>query len=102
MDPNNQSQPPATPPPLQGVSKHREDDMLEPGENVLLVVRRSLVGLIAIYLVAIIAVVAIIFLVVVTSPDTFKTSSPTIASSLSALIVISAIFMVLILFAATY
>ena len=46
---------PTTPPPLKGVSKQADEDMLEPGECILTVVHRSLIGLLGIFLVAIIA-----------------------------------------------
>lgn len=103
MEPEEKAEkPPATPPPLAGVSKHREEDMLEPGENVLTVVRRSAIGLLGIYSVAVLAVAAIVALVVTLSPDTFDTSSATISGPMSAIIVLSAILLVAILFTATY
>lgn len=76
--------------------------MLEPGECILTVVHRSFIGLLGIYLVAFAAVGAIAALVILLSPDTFQTSSPEISGSLSAIIVLAATFLVLILFAATY
>ena len=103
MEPEEKAEkPPATPPPLAGVSKHREEDMLEPGENVLTVVRRSAIGLLGIYSVAVLAVAAIVALVVTLSPDTFDTSSATISGPMSAIIVLSAILLVAILFTATF
>lgn len=103
MEPEEKAEkPPATPPPLAGVSKHREEDMLEPGENVLTVVRRSAIGLLGIYSVAVLAVAAIVALVVTLSPGTFDTSSATISGPMSAIIVLSAILLVAILFTATY
>jgi uncharacterized membrane protein YdbT with pleckstrin-like domain len=105
MQPDNQPQatePPKNPPPLAGVSKSREDDMLEPGEEILTVVRRSFIGLLGIYLVATLAIAAIVGLVIALSPGTFDTSSPEISASLSAMIVVAAILLVLILFTATY
>lgn len=101
MQPDNPT-PPATPPPIAGVSDRPDQDMLEPGERVLTVVRRSLIGLVGIYLVAIIAVAAIVGLVVALSPGTFQTSSSTISGSLGVVIVASAIFLALVLFTATY
>ncbi|HET7827735.1 MAG TPA: PH domain-containing protein, partial [Candidatus Saccharimonadales bacterium] len=98
---DNPIQPPLTPPPLQGASKNAEQDMLEPGESVLLVVRRSVIGLIGIYLVATAAVAAIFGLIVSLSPSTFDTSSANISPALSAIIVVGAVLLVLILFAAT-
>lgn len=76
--------------------------MLEPGETVVTVVRRSLVGLVAIYLVAIVAVGAIFALLIALSPDTFDTSSNNISAQLSIIMVVAAILLVLILFTATY
>lgn len=76
--------------------------MLEPGECVLTVVYRSMIGLVAIYLVATIAVAAIFALIIVISPDTFDTSSATISGPLSAIIIMAAALLVLILFTATY
>lgn len=97
-----QPTPPSSPPPLRGISSRREEDMLEPGENILTVVHRSVIGLVAIYLVVIVAVVAIFTLLLAISPDTFDTSSASISAQLSAIIVVGAILLVLILFTATY
>lgn len=94
--------PPASPPPLHGLSKSPDADMLEAGESIITVVQRSMIGLIGIYLVAIVAVVAIFSLVIVLSPDTFNTQSPEISPMLSAIIIVGAILLVLILFTATY
>jgi membrane protein YdbS with pleckstrin-like domain len=94
--------PPPTPPPLEGVSKSPDEDMLEPGENILTVVHRSLVGLVATYLVAIVAVIAIFALLIALSPNTFDTSSDNISPQLGAIIVVGAALLVLILFTATY
>jgi uncharacterized membrane protein YdbT with pleckstrin-like domain len=104
MQPDNSQPPapPATPPPLAGVSKSPDEDMLEPGECILTVVRRSFIGLLGIYLVATAAIVAILALVVALSPDTFSTDSVNISPALSAIIVVGASLLVLILFAATH
>ena len=100
--PTPKAAPPPAPPPLAGVSKSSDDDMLEPGECILTVVRRSIVGLLGIYLVATAAVLAILALVVALSPDTFDTSSVNISPALSAIIVVGAVLLVLILFTATH
>ena len=76
--------------------------MLEPGEHVLTVVRRSFIGLLGIYLVATVATLAIIGLVVALSPDTFNTDSVNISPALSGIIIVGATLLVLILFTATY
>jgi hypothetical protein len=76
--------------------------MLEPGETIVTVVRRSLVGLVAAYLVAIVAVAAIFFLVITLSPDTFSTSTDNISPALSAIMVVTAILLVLVLFTVTH
>jgi hypothetical protein len=76
--------------------------MLEPGEQILTVVHRSVIGLIGIYLVAFLAVAALTTLAAVISPSTFNTSSATISGPLSAIIILSAVLLVLILFTATY
>jgi hypothetical protein len=76
--------------------------MLEPGESIITVIHRSIIGLIGIYLVAIAAIAAIFALFITISPDTFDTSSDSISPQLSAIIVLGAILLVLILFAATY
>jgi uncharacterized membrane protein YdbT with pleckstrin-like domain len=104
QEPSNQAPiaPPPTPPPLEGVSKYPEEDMLEPGESVLTVVRRSFIGLLGIYLVATAAILAILGLVVALSPDTFNTNSVSISPALSAIIILGATLLVLILSAATY
>ena len=94
--------PPPTPPPLAGATRQRDEDMLEPGECVLTVVRRSFIGLLGIYLVATAAIVAILALVVALSPDTFNADSVNISPALSAIIVVGATLLVLILFTATY
>ena len=93
---------PKTPPPLVGVSKRTNEDMLEPGENVITIVYRSIVGLLGIYLVAFVAVAAIITLFVVAVPDLFNTSSDTISPTLSGVMIVGAVLLVLILFTATY
>jgi uncharacterized membrane protein YdbT with pleckstrin-like domain len=94
--------PPAGPPPLHGLSSRRDEDMLEPGESIVTVIHRSLIGLVGIYLVAIAAVVAIFVLLLAISPDTFNTEDATISPTLSAIIVLGAVFLVLVLFTATY
>ena len=99
---DNPSQPPAAPPPLRGISKNANEDMLEPGECVLTVVHRSIIGLAGIYIVAIVALAAIFGLVISVSPDTFDTSSANISPALSAAMLLGAILLVLILFTATY
>jgi uncharacterized membrane protein YdbT with pleckstrin-like domain len=94
-------QPPVAPPPLQGVSKDPHADLLEPGEQVITVVRRSVAGLVGIYLTAFVAVAALTTLVIVISPSTFNTSASNMSGMLTLLIVVAAAFMVLILFTAT-
>ncbi|HVS78869.1 MAG TPA: PH domain-containing protein [Candidatus Saccharimonadales bacterium] len=98
----NAPQPPATPPPLQGVKRPASQDLLEPGEQVLTVIRRSIIGLLGIYLVAIVAVAAIFTLAVVLSPDTFNTSDQDVSPALSTMMALGATLLVLILFTATY
>jgi uncharacterized membrane protein YdbT with pleckstrin-like domain len=102
MAQNPNPQPPAAPPPLKGVSGQANEDLLEPGEQILTVIRRSYIGLVGIYLVAFLAVGAITTLAIVLSPDTFNTSSSNISGSLSAVILVAAIFLVLVLYTATY
>jgi uncharacterized membrane protein YdbT with pleckstrin-like domain len=95
-------QPPATPPPLQGVSKHADQDMLEPGECILTVVHRSIIGLIGIYLVSIAAIAAIFALFIAISPDTFDATGDEISPALGAIFLLGAVLLVLVLFTATY
>jgi membrane protein YdbS with pleckstrin-like domain len=102
MAENSNPQPPAAPPPLKGLSARADEDMLEPGECILTVVHRSLIGLVGIYVVAIIAVGAIFALLIALSPDTFSADSDSISPQLSAIMVVAAILLVLILFTATY
>lgn len=103
MEPNESNgQPPAAPPPLQRITSDSHEDMLEPGECVLTIVHRSVIGLVGIYLVAIAAISAIFGLIISLSPGTFDTSSTNISGALSAAMVLAAILLVLILFAATY
>lgn len=101
-DNSEDKKPPAGPPPIAGLSKSPDADMLEAGESIITVVQRSIIGLFGIYLVAIVAVVAIFTLVIALSPDTFNTDSPDISPMLSAIIVVGAVLLVLILFTATY
>lgn len=101
-EPTTPQAPPPTPPPIQGISKSAEDDMLEPGESILTVVHRSVIGLVGIYVVGIIAVLAIFALVIAVSPDTFNASGDNISPALSGIIILGAVLLVLILFAATY
>jgi uncharacterized membrane protein YdbT with pleckstrin-like domain len=95
-------EPPVAPPPLKGVSRQPDEDMLEPGECILTVVHRSFIGLLGIYLVAIAAIGAIFALLITVAPDSFDTSSDTISPALSAIIILGAVLLVLILFTATY
>ncbi len=97
-----QPTPPATPPPIEGISKHAAEDMLEPGEQVLTTVHRSLIGLAGIYLVAIAAIAAILILTLTLSPNTFDTSSTNMSLALSAMIIVAAALLVLILFTVTH
>ncbi|MBX4188697.1 PH domain-containing protein [Candidatus Saccharibacteria bacterium] len=104
MQPGNpkQSEAPSIPPPLKGVSSSKHEDLLEEGECILTVVHRSLVGLLAIYLVAIAAVLAFLGLMIAISPSSFETSDSNISASLSAVIFMSGLLLALILFTATY
>lgn len=106
MQPDNTAQTPtsapAAPPVAAGASKSPNQDMLEEGERVLTVVRRSAIGLAAIYLVALLAIVAIVVLVITMSPSSFETGGQSISGSLSVLIFVSALLLALILFTATY
>lgn len=105
MQPDNPatSTPPAAPPPLSAkVSRSPDEDMLEEGECVLTVVRRSIIGLVAIYLVATLAIGAIVALVLTMSPDSFEAGGDSFSGSLSALILVSIVLLALILFTATY
>lgn len=102
MAENNKTQPPASPPPLQGISNHQGDDMLEADEHVLTVVKRSVIGLVATYLVAFLAIAAITALIITMSPETFKTSSASISGTLMLAFFVAAILLVLILYTATY
>lgn len=94
--------PPAGPPPLEGVSKDRETDMLEPGECVLTVVHRSVIGLLGIYLVAFLAIAAILALVLTMSTDSFDTSGSTSSGPVGGIIFLAAVLLGAILFTATY
>lgn len=102
MQPDNSAQPPPAPPPFSAVSKSPDDDMLEAGEHVLTVVRRSVAGLAVIYLVAILAVAAVIGLVIAVSPSAFESDSGGLSGSLGAVIFVSVAFVALILSVVTY
>ncbi|HEX5448392.1 MAG TPA: PH domain-containing protein [Candidatus Saccharimonadales bacterium] len=93
---------PAQPPPLVGLSKNRKEDLLEPGECILTVVYRSVIGLMGIYLAATVAVAAIVALVIVISPGTFKADGSGLSGSLLAVVFMAAVLLGLILFTATY
>lgn len=99
---NTVSPAPAGPPPIASKAPSSDADMLEEGELVLSIVRRSLVGLALIYLVAIAAVAAVIGLIIAVSPSAFETSDGNFSASLSAIIFLSVLLLALILFAATY
>jgi hypothetical protein len=96
------SKPPVAPPPLTGVSSSQDADLLEPGESIVTIVRRSIIGLVGIYILVTIAIVAIFVLVISVSPGTFNTSSTSISTMLSAIMILGAVLLVLILFTATY
>ena len=102
MAENGNTKPPAAPPPLTGISKSPHEDMLEPGESIVTIVHKHFIGLLGIYLVAVAAVGAIFVLVISLSPGTFNTNSATISPLLSAIIILGAVLLVLILFTATY
>jgi membrane protein YdbS with pleckstrin-like domain len=103
MPPEEPVQPaPPTPPPIVGAAMPIHEDLLEADEHVLTVVRRSTIGLVGIYLVATLAVAAIVGLAIAIAPGTFKPSGATISGPLSGVIVLSAVFLALILFVATY
>jgi hypothetical protein len=99
--PQTEPAPPA-PPPLVGVSKNSRDDMLEPGETVLRVVQRSFIGLLKIYLVVIAALAAVFTLVILLVPGAFDTSGANISAQLSAIMIVGAVLLVLVLFTVTY
>jgi hypothetical protein len=102
MAENGNTKPPASPPPLTGVSKSPQQDLLEPGESIVTIVHKHIIGLIGMYLVAIVAIAAIFVLVISVSPGTFDTNSTTISPLLSGIIILGAILLVLILFTATH
>ena len=104
MQPDNpvSSPAPAGPPPITAKAGSSDADMLEEGELVLTTVRRSLVGLVLIYLVAIAAVAAIIGLIIAVSPSAFETADGSFSATLSAIVFLSVLLLALILFAATY
>src|SRR3954471_3346332 len=93
---------PSAPPPIRGVSKSKHEDMLEEGESIITVVHRSLIGLVARYLVAIAAVAAFLGLIIAVSPSNFESTDNNVSSSLSAVIFMSGVLLALVLFTATY
>lgn len=93
---------PPEPPPLVGVSKIADEDMLEPGEHILTIVHRTIIGLLGIYMVAFTAVVAIVTLLILLAPGTFDTAEPNISPQLSGIMILGAFLLVLILFTVTY
>lgn len=96
MEPDNK------PAAAAAISKSSDRDMLEPGESVLTVVRRSLIGLAGIYLVVIAAVAALLGLIIAISPGAFEDSSGGFSASLGAIIALAALLLGLFLFASTY
>jgi hypothetical protein len=102
MAETNNHKPPVTPP-MAGLSKSPDSDMLEPGEEIVTVVRRSFIGLLGIYLVAIAAVLAIFTLIIALTTDSVSAGDGyEIPTEVDAIMVLGATFLVLILFAATY
>lgn len=85
-----------------GASRSADTDMLEPGENILTVVRRSLIGLVGIYLVAVAAVAALLGLIIAISPAAFEDTSGGFSASLMAIIMLAALLLGLFLFTSTY
>jgi hypothetical protein len=94
--------PPAVPPPITGLSKNAQEDLLEPGECVLTVVRRSFIGLLGIYLVATLAFGAIVTLFITLSPNGFDTSEGLLEGGANSIIAVAALLLALILFTVTY
>jgi len=88
--------------PLTGATKSPDTDMLEPGENVLTVVRRSLIGLVGTYLVAVAAVAALLGVIIAISPGAFENSGGGASGSLLVIIILSILLLALFLFTATY
>jgi len=76
--------------------------MLEDDEHVLTVVKRSLAGLVLVYIVAILAVAAVIGLAIAISPSSFESDNGDFSGSLSLVIFAAAAFVALVLFAVTY
>lgn len=83
-------------------SKSQDTDLLEPGENVLTVVRRSMIGLVGIYLVAVAFVAALLGMIIAISPGAFEDSNGGFSASLGAIIILAVLLLALFLFTSTY
>jgi len=78
------------------------EDLMEPGEKLLMVVRRHIIGMVLVYLEAFIGVVAIIALFATVAPQTFEDLSKQGNRWLIAGIVFGLAVLVFFLFVATY
>lgn len=109
MPPNQPEQPPpntpASPPPLRATDRltyRRSEDLMEPGENLLTVVRRHPIGIFFVYLEALAGVIAIIALFVTVAPETFQDLTRQGNRWLIAGIVFGLAALIFFLFVATY
>jgi di/tricarboxylate transporter len=89
---------PAAPPPIVVP----EDEMLEPGEHIVTVVRKHFIGIIGLYLGAIVGVTAILSLVFVLAPSIANDLTGPQFNWFVAIAVFGAAVLLLILFVATY
>jgi len=98
MPPKNQTPPAPAPPKVEpGIS-----DLLEPGESMLMVVRRHPIGIILIYLEVLLGVGALAALLIFVAPGSFKDLSKESNRLLIAGVVLAIGVLIFVLFVATY
>lgn len=88
--------PPTSPPPLPEIS-----GLVDPGEQTLTIVRRTVIGIIAIYLEALLAIVAILAVILLLAPDLFSSLTDQSQRLLMGGIVFALALLIFILFIAT-
>jgi len=92
------SPPPAAPPPITGAGS----ELLEPGEKMIVVVKRTVVGLVIIYLEALAVVLALVAIGIFVAPDLFGNLSDNSMKLVAAGMVFAIALLVLILLIVSY
>lgn len=81
---------------------NKDQDLLEPGEQVVVIVRKHPIGIIGIYVEALIGLLAVFGLLLAVAPDFFNGLSPQAYKILVVLIVFGLAVLIFFLFTATY